>query len=386
MVRAPLPREADVVVVGGGVMGLSTACHLAEAGVERVVVLERGDLGGGSTVKAAGGVRAVFSDEINIALGLRSLEALERFGAERGQDIDLHQVGYLFLLDDADDVAAFTRDAALQVASGVDSRMIDAEEAVRLSPLVRPDGLLGALFSPSGGHCTPEAVVQGYARAARRAGATVVTGCAAGGLVMDGEEVLAVRTAAGDVATGTVVCAAGAWSREVGRWAGVELPVVPLRRHVAITEAVPGLDPATPFTIDFTSSFYFHGEGPGLLMGLPDRADVWDFGQSRDPRWLEDLAGAIEHRAPALADVGIATGWAGLYEMTPDHNAIIGRSTQVPGLVYACGFSGHGFLMGPAVGEVVRDLVLGHPPVVDVTALSVDRFAAASSRPERNIV
>ncbi|MGJ9411652.1 NAD(P)/FAD-dependent oxidoreductase [Aeromicrobium sp. CF4.19] len=386
MSRPDLPVSADVVVIGGGVMGLSAACHLAEAGVERVVVLERGPLGGGSTVKAAGGVRATFSDPLNIALAMRSLDALEQFGSERDQEIDLHRVGYLFLLDDPSDVETFTRDAELQQQMGLPSRMVSVQEAGRLSPLVRAEGLLGAMFSPRGGHCAPESVVLGYARAARRAGATILTDSPATGLQMAGEEILGVHTAAGTIATSTVVCAAGAWSREVGRWAGVDLPVEPLRRQVAITEPVPGLDPQTPFTIDFSTSFYLHGEGQGLLMGLPERRDSWGFDQSREPRWLEDLAEAIEHRAPSLADVGIAAGWAGLYEMTPDCNALIGRSATVSGLVYACGFSGHGFLMGPAVGEVVRDLVLGARPFVDVGALAVERFADSTTRPETAII
>ncbi|MGB3858299.1 MAG: FAD-binding oxidoreductase, partial [Ornithinimicrobium sp.] len=155
------PAEADVVIIGGGVMGLSAAYHLARAGVERVVLLEKGHLGEGSTSKSAGGVRALFSDEINIALGLRSLDTFERFGAEFGQEIDLHQVGYLFLLDNDADVATFTRNAELQQSLGVDSRMISVEEAAALSPLVDTRGVKAALWSPRAGHCTPESVVQG---------------------------------------------------------------------------------------------------------------------------------------------------------------------------------------------------------------------------------
>ncbi|MGB3764910.1 MAG: FAD-binding oxidoreductase [Ornithinimicrobium sp.] len=381
-----LPAEAGVVIVGGGVMGLSAAYHLARSGVERVVLLEKGDLGQGSTCKSAGGVRALFSDEINIALGLRSLETFERFGAELGQEIDLHQVGYLFLLDNDADVAAFTANAELQQSLGVDSRMISVEEAAALSPLVDTQGLKAALWSPRAGHCTPESVVQGYARAARAAGATIITGTAATGLTMDRTSILGVHTTRGEIATDTVICAAGAWSKEIGSWAGVELPVEPLRRQILTTEPVPGLDPRTPFTIDFSTSFYFHHEGPGLLIGMSEPEDAWGFDARRDDAWLPSVAEAMERRLPSLLDVGIHSGWAGLYEMTPDANALIGRSPDVPGFLYGCGFSGHGFLMGPAVGEVLRDLYLGHTPVVDVSALGVERFQREHTRPELNIV
>lgn len=381
-----LPTAADVVVVGGGVIGLSTAYHLARAGVERVVLLERDAFGGGSTCKAAGGVRANFSDEVNVALGLRSLETFERFPREFGQEIDLHQPGYLFLIDNDDALAVFRANAELHRSLGVESRLIDPEEARRLSPLISTEGLIAALHTPRDGHCTPESVVLGYARAARRAGATLLSGCEVTGVGTDGDRIVSVRTTAGEIATPHLICAAGAWSRGLGELVGVDLPVTPLRRQIAVTEPIPDLPQDLPFTIDFHTSMYFHREGTGLLLGMPEREDSWSFDLSRNPDWLGDLAEAMEHRLPSLEDVGLAQGWAGLYEMTPDHNALIGRSSSVPGFWYATGFSGHGFLMGPAVGEVMRDLYLGHSPFVDVSGLSADRFQRSDVRPEINIV
>jgi sarcosine oxidase subunit beta len=374
-----------VVVVGGGVMGLSAAYHLARAGVADVVVLERHTLGSGSTCKAAGGVRAQFSDPVNIELGQRSLRAYERFADELGQEIDLQRSGYLFLLDDPDHVTAFEANVALQNSMGVPSRMISAAEAKRLSPMVEVDGVLAAAWSPEDGHCTPESVVLGYAGGARRAGVRIVTRCAVTGIEVVGGQVRGVLTEAGSIATDTVVCAAGAWSREVGEMVGVDLPVVPLRRQILTTEPMPGLDPATPFTIDFATSLYFHLEGPGLLLGMSDPDEAPGFELGRTDAWLPRLGDAIARRVPGLAEVGIASGWAGLYEMTPDHNALVGEADGVSRFLYATGFSGHGFLMGPAIGEVLRDLVLGRIPVVDVSGLSVDRFGSGV-RPELNIV
>ncbi|MDX3112453.1 MULTISPECIES: FAD-binding oxidoreductase [Streptomyces] len=378
--------HASVVVIGGGVMGAAIAYHLAAAGVRDVLLLERDALAAGSTSKAAGGVRAQFSDELNIQLGARSLEAFGRFGEEIGHDIGLHRVGYLFLLSTPQEVASFEAGVRLQNALGVPSRMIDPAEARRLSPLIRTDGLLAAAFSPDDGHCTPEAVVHGYAAAARRCGARILRHTEVTGIERRGAAITAVQTTLGPVATDTVICAAGAWSRAVGAMAGVDLPVQPLRRQIAVTEPVPGLPPDLPMTIDFTSSLYFHAEGPGLLLGMSDPDERPGFATDTHDRWIPRLAAAMERRAPALLDLRRTGGWAGLYEVTPDHNALIGEASTVSRFLYATGFSGHGFLQGPAVGEVVRDLYLGRVPFVDVAPLSADRFAADAPRPEVNRV
>lgn len=381
-----LPARASVVVVGGGVMGTSIAFHLAEAGVRDVLLVERDALGSGSTSKAAGGVRVQFSDALNIALGARGLAAFEHFAERPGQQIDLHRVGYLFLLDTPQAVADFEASVALQNSLGLPTRIVDVDEARRLSPLIDTDGLLAASFSPTDGHCSPESVVLGYATAARRLGATLVTGCAVTGIQLHDGAIRAVETTGGVVETDTVVCAAGAWSRAIGAMAGVDLPVTPLRRQIAFTGPVAGLPPHLPMTIDFSSSFYFHSEGPGLLIGMSDPDETPGFDTEVSDAWLPRLAAAAERRAPAVADAGIAGGWAGLYEVTPDHNALIGAAPEVDRFLYATGFSGHGFLMGPAVGEVVRDLVLDRAPFVDITPLDARRFERAGLRPENAIV
>jgi sarcosine oxidase, subunit beta len=381
-----LSGRAGVVVVGGGVIGTSIAFHLAEAGVPEVVLIERDQLASGSTGKAAGGVRAQFSDPLNIQLGARSLRAFAEFGARPGQEIDFRRVGYLFLLSRQEDVAVFEQSIELQHQLGVPSRLIDPGEARRLSPAVDPGGLLAAAFSPEDGLATPEAVVQGYAAGARRHGAHIETGCELLEVRLRGEAITAVVTSRGVIETPVLVCAAGAWSRQVGAMVDLELPVTPSRRQVLLTGPVPGLPERFPMTIDLTSSFYFHREGPGLLMGMSLDDEPPGFNLDRDDAWIPRLAEAIALRAPSLADVGVAGGWAGLYEVTPDDNALIGEAPRPARFLYATGFSGHGFLQGPAVGEVVRDLVLGRPPPVDVAPLAVDRFQEGRDRHERNIV
>jgi sarcosine oxidase, subunit beta len=380
-----LPPAVDVVVVGGGVVGTSIAFHLAEAGVD-VCVLERGQLAGGSTSRAAGGFRAQFSDPLNIAIGLRSIEAFSHFRERPGGEIDLQQVGYLFLLDRAEDVAAFEASVALQNELGVPSRFVSLDEAATLCPIAGLDGVLGATFSPLDGHASPEAVTQGYASAARAHGATILTGCSLDSIELSGGEINRVDTSLGVIDTGTIVCAAGVWSPQVAALVGLELPLQPYAREVGFTGPTPGLPDGIPLTVDFSTGFYFHREGPGLLFGMADRNQAPGLDAATDPAWLERVMEVADRRCPSLLDMGIAGGWKGYYEVTPDHNALVGEAGEAGRFLYATGFSGHGFLQAPAIGEIVRDLVLGREPFVDVTPLSVERFAQAAARPERNVI
>jgi len=378
--------RASVVIVGGGVVGTSAAFHLAEAGIDDVLLLEQAELGSGSTVRAAGGFRAQFSDELNIAIALRSIAAFEAFGDRPGWDIGLHQDGYLFLLTTEDEVEVFRRNVELQRANGVPTEWLTAEQARERSPIIEVDGVLAATYCPLDGHASPESVVQGYAFRARQLGARIRTGAKVTGIRTEAGRVTGVVTDAGVVSTDTVVCTAGAWSREVAAMAGVDLPVTPVLRPVWFTEPVPDLPPGLPMTVDFTTGFYFHPEGPGLLFGMADPDQPPGFDQRMRDDWLERVGGVMERRAPAMLEMGVAGGWTGFYEVSPDHNALIGRAEEIEGFVYGTGFSGHGFLQSPAVGEILRDLVLGNAPFVDVTPLSASRFGRAEIRRERAIV
>jgi sarcosine oxidase subunit beta len=377
---------ASVVIIGGGVIGTSIAFHLAEAGARDVILVEAEQLGSGSTSKAAGGVRLQFSDAVNIELALRSLDAFEDFSKRPGGEIGLRQVGYLMLLTEPTDVETFTKSVALQNDMGVPSRMLSALEAGALAPLVDVHDVLAASFCERDGHADPGAVVRGYADAARALGVKIRTGCRVTSIRREGGTIMSVDTDRGRIETDTVVCAAGPWSGRVGALAGVHLPVVPVRRPIWYTEPMAELPRDHPFTIDFSMGFYFHDSGPGLLFGMADSQQPPGFDVEMRSDWLELVAAVASRRVPRLSDVGIAGGWTGFYETTPDHNALIGESKDLSRFFYATGFSGHGFLLGPAVGEVVRDLVLGRPPVVDVSAFTVERFQSDNERPEHNII
>ncbi len=387
---ANLPDKVDVVVVGGGVMGASAAFHLAEAGVS-VLLVEKNELASGSTSKAAGGVRANFSDELNIQMGARSLDLLADFNNRPGQEIDLHRPGYMFALTNSEDVATFEKSTELHHKFGVESRMLTPQEAQEISPLLNVDDVLACSFTPNDGHCTPESVVMGYASGARRNGATVLTNVEATGITVNGGEIVSVTTSAGEVKTSAVINCAGAWSPQIGSYVRLDLPVTPYRRELLITEPLgddfADLPASMPMTIDYSTSLYWHREGKGLLMGFSDKTVGPGFDFSRDPKFPEKLAELAYERAPRLLDVGVGSGWSGLYEVTPDHNALLGEWNGVSRFLYATGFSGHGFLEGPAIGEILRDLYLGKTPFVDISPLSVDRFSNGGQlRPEKNIV
>ena len=291
----PLAPHASVTIIGGGVMGVSTALHLARAGVGNIVVLEHNLLGSGSSAKPLGGVRATFSDPGNILLAQRSLEAYERFGAEFGVDIGLRQVGYLFLCRTDIELAAVESSAELQNSLGGSSEMVGPGRAAQLNPFIDPSVLLGASFSPRDGYAQPGQVVHGYVDAARSLGVVFSEQTEVTAIDTDDERVTAVRTNRGLVRTDTVICAAGAWSQRIGEMAGVLLPVVPVRRQIGFTAPLMQPMPTVPFTLDLGSTLYFHNAGDGLLLGISIPARVpasggssptsgWGLRQSRSRR------------------------------------------------------------------------------------------------------
>jgi sarcosine oxidase subunit beta len=351
-------------VIGGGALGAATAFHLRRLGVDDVVLVERDVLASGSTSKSAGGIRAQFADELNIRIALRSLREFEAMADEVG----FRQDGYLFLLDTEEDGATFREAVALQQSLGVPSRVLAPAEAQELVPQLVVDDLVAATFCPWDGHATPEAVVQWYAR---ESGARVLQSCAVTGIdVADGVVRAVETTSGGRIETGCVVCCAGAWSGQVAALAGVTLPVEGLPRWMWFTPSDGGLPGHVPLTIDFSSGFYFHREGPGLAFG--GRTD--------------DVSEEAVRRLPVLGDLPVQSSWWGYYDVSPDWNALVGEAREVSRFLYATGFSGHGFQQAPAVGEHIAELIVGRAPTLDLSPFSADRFAAGAERPETFVV
>lgn len=343
------------MVIGGGIMGAAALHYLVELGCEEPVLLERDTLASGSTGHCAGGVRTQFSDELNRAICEESIRRLEAFGEE----IDLKLYGYLFLLDDEDDAARFAGDGA---------QMLTPDDARAIVPQLDVDGLVAAAFDARAGYVTPDLVVQAYARRAAEGGALIEQSCAATRIVTSAGRVTGVETARGTIATERVVLAAGVWSRELH-----DLPLERERRYMFFTEDAPDFPHELSLTIDFGSGFYFHREGAALALGGREQT-------------LEDFAPVAARRLPALGDLGIRSSWWGWYELSPDHNALVGAAAEPDGLVYATGFSGHGFQQGPVVGEHLARLALGLETLFDLSPFDVRRFERGTTRVERNVV
>jgi sarcosine oxidase subunit beta len=371
-------ESADVVIIGGGAVGASTAFQLALAGVTNVVLLERGQLAGGSTAKSAGGARLQFADELNIRIGERGIRDFEGWTELIGAHVDFvpdiafHQVGYLFLLSDEQQLSTFRAALEVQHRLGVPSRELTPAEAAEIVPQLVVEDLLAATFCPRDGHMSPEAVVQGYAAVAAALGARVRQGVAATGITVVDGKITGVDTDAGSIATDTVVCAAGAWSREVGQMAGVDIPVDGEARWMFFSPENGGLGNDLPLTIDFTTGFYTHREGPGIVFG----------GREAE---LEDLAVHALHRLPVIGELPIQSQWWGYYENSPDHNAIVGE-TGLSRFYVGTGFSGHGFQQSPAVGEHLAELITGRPVSIPMEPFGLDRFGRGEQRVETFIV
>ncbi|RVX41688.1 glycine oxidase [Nonomuraea polychroma] len=356
--------DTRVAVIGGGVIGLSIAYHLAEAGVE-TMLLERGALGSGASRATADVVRSYFAgNALSSALAVRSLEAYRAFPARPGADLPLRQVGYLVLFSEPEQVTAFEADLPAQLDAGVDVGLISVEEAKERNPLIGDLPLLAAAYSPQAYVSDTAAIVNAYAAAAERAGATLCTRCPVTGLDTQAGRVF---TADGEITADAIVCAAGAWSASLLRCAGVDLPLMePTEQELLVTDPLPPGTPDLPVTLHAASGLLIRVRGDRLLIGMgypgPDRE-----------AWRRGVAAQLAVTYPSLAGLALHTAVTGLRDASPDKTAFIGHQPGPPAFLYATGFSGHGLCNAPAAGELVRDLYLDQDPGIDVAKLAVGR-------------
>lgn len=382
-----LPKTAEVIIVGGGVMGASTAYHLAARGHKNILLLEKEDFfGQGATGRCAGGVRYQFSTEINVRLSLESLPMLERFKDEIGQEINFLKCGYLFVLTKPEEVEYFQRNVELQHSLGVQTEWLTGDEIRRRVPMMRFDDALAGTFHAKDGIVDPNSVVMGYIGAAQRLGVQALNNVEVTGLKVESGKVEGVETNKGFIAAPIIVNAAGPWAGLIGKMAGVHIPITPLRRQMLTTTPLPELPADFPFVIDFTQSLYFHREGDGLLTGMSNPNERPGFDQNVDEDFELVNLEAATARMPLLEKAGLVSHWAGLYEVTPDAHPIFGK-TPIEGFYMVGGFSGHGFMHGPISGKLMAEYILdGKFHSMDVSMLDLARFEEGRLIREYNVV
>ena len=407
-------ETADVVVIGSGIVGSSVAYHLAQQGCTNVLVLEReAHQGKGSTGKSMGGVRAQFSTPVNIQMSKYSIDFFSKFDEVVGHPADYRAHGYLFCATNEKHLAYLKANMERQQAFGVTNvEWITPEDIVRIVPQLRVEDILGGTFCPTDGFVDPHSVMMGFMLNARAEGVrlwldTTVTGIDldCGGLTplsdsveqkassrrtpKEGGRVSGVQTSRGFISTRVVVNAAGAWAAQIAEMAGAELPVEPLRRQLVPTEPFDQLPQRFPMVIDMSTGFHFRREGKGILLAWNDPKETPGFKTEFDTSFIEKILTHAAARVPVLAEAGVnpRRAWAGLYEMTPDHHAIIGPAPNVEGLYFVNGFSGHGVMHSPASGRVTADLILsGKSELIDANQLNVSRFAEGRSLEETAIL
>jgi glycine/D-amino acid oxidase-like deaminating enzyme len=371
-------RTADAVVVGGGAVGVSAAYHLAAAGAGAVVLLERESaLGTGSTGRCAGGFRHQFSSRVNCLLSIESIRMITSFQETHGLPLDVDQDGYLFVVRTVPVWRDFLQSVEVQRSLGIDVEVLSPEEAGAMVPGLAVDGALGATFGPKDGIADPSGLTNGYATLARRAAAEIELGVAVDRIEIDGGHVRGVATDRGSISAPVVVNAAGPWAGVLAATAGVNLPLEPIPRQVVTTGPFPEVPPRRTLVVDAESTFYFHMEGAGVLMGIGGRNERPSFDTSVDHRLIEEeLLPAAVRVFPPVERAGLVRQWCGLYEMTPDRHPVVGPAPEVDGLLLANGFSGHGFQHAPVIGKLLAELVVeGRARTVDISSLGLERFS-----------
>jgi sarcosine oxidase subunit beta len=379
-------KTAEVAIIGGGIMGVSTAYYLAKRGVSDVIILEKDLLAQASTGLSVGGIRQQFSNPANIRLSQESVEVFERFEDEFGSDIKFRQVGYIFLARMEETWNDFLSDVETQRRQGVPVEVLSPAEIKQRWPYLNVDDLKGGTFGPEDGYADPYLAAMGFANSARKFGVRIEEKTEVTGIWIEGGIVQGIKTTKGLISAPAVVNVAGPWGGELARMAGSDLPVKPFRRQVFMTKSFDAIPRPVPMIIDQDVTFYFRGEEPGIIMGMSNPDEPSSFNLNVDRDFLEKVIEAAVHRAPVLEKAEILRGWGGLYAITPDDNPIIGEVPGVEGLFSAIGFSGHGFQQAPAVGLILSQLIIDGHTNFDLKPFSYDRFEKKEQAGEKRVV
>lgn len=380
-----MPNQAEVVIIGGGIHGCSIAYHLAKKGFKDIVLLEKEYLASGGTGRSAAGIRHQFGTEINIRLAATSVKMMEALAQELAypDGIGLMQGGYMMLAYSDTQLEQFTINANLQNSlMNAGTRILTVAEVEQIVKGINKEGLVGASFNARDGHIDPFHATQAYANAAKRLGVNIITGTEVVDITTSGGRVTGVITAAGDkIATPVVVNAAGPHGALIGKMVGLDIPLYPERHQILVTEPLEMFLPC--MVISFTHGTYFKQTPHGsLLMGVGDpEHEIKDFNLESTWQFLGDVAKRITFHLPALKEVRVVRQWSGLYDMTPDSQAILGK-TEVRGFYLDIGWSGHGLQLGPVVGKLLAEVIAGEEPEIDISVMNMERFKTGHLIPE----
>ncbi len=378
---------ADAVIIGGGIVGVSVAFNLARENIGNILVVEKESLlGSGATSKAAGGIRAQFSTKVNVEMSMLSEKIFRNFHEVTGSEALFDQVGYMFLLIEEETVEKFKEYVSLQKSLGLPVELLQPEDIARYAPHVRTDDVMLATFCKEDGLGDPHEFLTGYEHAARRLGVEFAIDTEVTGIEVSNGKVSGVKTTNGSVSCPLVINCAGPYAKLIGKMVGADVPVEPIRRQIVTTGELDWVEPTFPMVVDTKSGLYCHKESKGMLLGWADSSVKPSFDVSIDPDYTDAILEKALDRIPRLEEAEVANQWAGLYETTPDHHAIIGFEPSVEGMFHVTGFSGHGFMHAPAAGLVASEVITGKKPSVEISALSPERFSRGVLTEETNVI
>lgn len=380
-------NTADAVIIGGGIIGMAVAFYLSREKFGNIVLVEKEALlGTGATAKAAGGIRAQFVTEDNIRMSMLSEKLFNSFKEDTGSDALFDQVGYLFLVKDEADAGTFKKSVELQKSCGLDVRILTPDEISQVAPHVSLDGVLFGTFCPDDGLGDPHEFLSGYDHAARALGLEIAYEAEVTAINTASGKIHEIVTAKGIISTPLVINCAGPYGKVIGNMVGADVKVEPIRRQIVTTGELSFVRPDFPMVVDVSSGLYCHKESKGMLLGWADKNVAPSFDISVDPDYTDNILERALELMPQLEEAEVANQWAGLYETTPDHRAIIGYEPSVEGMFHVVGFSGHGFMHAPGAGLVTAEILTGKTPTINVDSYSPDRFTKGALVEETNVI
>jgi len=378
--------KTKVVIIGAGMVGASIAFHLTRLGEKDVFILEKSYVSSGSTGRCAGGIRQQWSTRNNVRLAMRSVEWFKRMKEDTGMDVEYKQGGYLILSFDEEEAEEFAENVKMQKEEGLEVEVLTPKQVKRRFPYVNVEGVKLATFCPTDGHANPHLANFAYIRRSVENGARLFTKTEVKEIDVSNGTVKGVWTNAGYIECEIAINAAGPWSKDVGEMVGIDLPTESYRHQILVTEPLENM--MDPMIISFSGNFYIRQTRHGsFLMGQGDKDERPGINRKVTTKFLLEMVNKMSRRFPFLRNLRVIRQWSGEYNMSPDAQPIVGLSENVSGYFYAVGFSGHGFMVAPAVGEAIAEwIVFGKPKSVDVSQLSLERFKGKEFLKERSVV